>query len=59
MTKTYLTGDITPSQRLTFYSKHGDILPFGSLTITVIFLILALVKRFYERKKDRFKVKSL
>jgi apolipoprotein N-acyltransferase len=59
MSKTYLTGNITPHQKLTFYSKHGDILPFGSLTLTVIFLILAMVKRFNERKKDRYKVKSL
>jgi apolipoprotein N-acyltransferase len=59
MSRTYLTGNITSSQKLTFYSKHGDILPFASLTLTVIFLILAMVKRFYERKKNRRKVKSL
>ncbi|GAI85228.1 unnamed protein product, partial [marine sediment metagenome] len=38
MSKTYLTGNITPSQALTFYTKYGDILPFGSLTLTAIFL---------------------
>ena len=59
MSRTYLTGNITPRYKLTFYSKHGDILPFCSLTLTVIFLILALVKRSYERKKSRYKVKSL
>lgn len=59
MSRTYLTGNITPHHKLTFYSKHGDILPFGCLTLTVIFLILAMVKRFNERKKDRYKVKSL
>jgi apolipoprotein N-acyltransferase len=59
MSRTYLTGNITPHQKLTFYSKHGDILPFCSLTLTVIFLILAMVKRFHERKKTHHKVKSL
>jgi apolipoprotein N-acyltransferase len=51
MTKTYLTGNITPSQKLTFYTKFGDILPRASLTLAAIFLILALAKRKNERKK--------
>jgi len=55
MTKTHLTGDITPSQALTFYTKYGDILPIGSLTLTAIFLILAMVKRKNERKRAGFK----
>jgi len=55
MTKTHLTENITPSQTLTFYTKYGDILPIGSLTLTAIFLILAMTKRRNERKRERFK----
>ncbi|NQT78848.1 MAG: apolipoprotein N-acyltransferase [Candidatus Aminicenantes bacterium] len=50
MTSTFLTERITPSQTLTFYTKFGDILPIGSLTLAAIFLILALKKRKYEKK---------
>ncbi len=57
MTQTYLTGNITPSQKLTFYTKFGDVLPRASLTLAVIFLILALTKRKNERKKPRLKKK--
>jgi apolipoprotein N-acyltransferase len=45
MTKTYLLGKITPSEKLTFYSRFGNILPLGSLTLVVVFLILAVFKR--------------
>ncbi|MCK4364017.1 MAG: apolipoprotein N-acyltransferase, partial [Candidatus Aminicenantes bacterium] len=58
MTQTYLTGNITPSQKLTFYTKFGDLLPRASLTLTAMFLILTLAKRKDERKKFRFKSKS-
>lgn len=51
MTMTYLTGQITPSEKLTMYTKYGDILPIVCLTFSVLFLILALVKRIHERKK--------
>jgi apolipoprotein N-acyltransferase len=57
MTQTYLTGNITPSQKLTFYTKFGDVLPRASLTLAVIFLILALVKIKDERKRPRLKKK--
>jgi apolipoprotein N-acyltransferase len=58
MTQTYLTGNITPSQKLTFYTKFGDVLPRASLTLAVIFLILALVK-INERKRPRLKKKPV
>jgi len=45
MTKTYLLGEITPSEKLTFYTRFGDILPLGSLTLAFVFLILAVFKR--------------
>ena len=57
MTQTYLTGNITPSQKLTFYTKFGDVLPRASLTLAAIFLILALAKRKNERKKPSLKKK--
>jgi apolipoprotein N-acyltransferase len=57
ITQTYLTGNITPSQKLTFYTKFGDVLPRASLTLAVIFLILALVKIKDERKRPRLKKK--
>jgi apolipoprotein N-acyltransferase len=57
MTQTHLTGDITPSQKLTFYARFGDILPRASLTLTAIFLILTLTTRKNEREKTRFKDK--
>jgi len=45
MTKTYLLGKITPSEKLTFYTRFGDVLPLGSLTLVLVFLILAVFKR--------------
>lgn len=51
MTSTYLTGNVFPSQELTFYTRAGDILPFVSLTLTTIFLILAVVRKPVKRKK--------
>jgi apolipoprotein N-acyltransferase len=58
MTQTYLTGNITPSQKLTFYTKFGDVLPRASLTLAAIFLILALVN-IDERKRPRLKKKPV
>lgn len=51
MTQTYLTGEVIPTNKLSFYTRYGDILPALSLTLTVIFFILALAKRAHERKK--------
>jgi apolipoprotein N-acyltransferase len=51
MTSTYLTGNVYPSQKLTFYTRAGDILPFVSLTLTAIFLILAVTRKTVKRKK--------
>lgn len=45
MTKTHLTEVITTSQKQTFYTKVGDILPWLSLTLSAIFLILAMAIR--------------
>jgi apolipoprotein N-acyltransferase len=58
MTQTYLTGNIMPSQKLTFYTKFGDVLPRASLTLAAIFLILALVN-IDERKRPRLKKKPV
>ncbi len=55
MTQTYLTGAITPNRGLTFYTKFGDILPFLSLTLSPLFLILAVVKKRNEKKRARSK----
>jgi apolipoprotein N-acyltransferase len=52
MTKTYLLGKITPSEKLTFYTRFGDVLPLGSLTLALVFLILAVFKRKNERKRN-------
>lgn len=59
MTQTHLTGVITPSKSLTFYTRFGDILPFLSLTISALFLILAVVIKRNERKRDHSKNQSL
>ena len=45
MTDTVLTHMITPRTKTTLYAQYGDVLAYVSLTLTVIFLILALVKR--------------
>jgi apolipoprotein N-acyltransferase len=51
MTQTYLTGNITPLKKLSFYARCGDVLPVLSLTLAGIFFILALAKTADERKK--------
>ncbi len=45
MTKTYILGKIAPSETLTIYTRFGDVLPLGSLTLVLVFLILAVFKR--------------
>jgi apolipoprotein N-acyltransferase len=49
MTQTFLTDMITPQTRTTLYTQYGDVLAYASLTLTVIFLILAVVKRTDDR----------
>ncbi len=51
MTQTYLTGTILPLNNLTLYTKWGDVLPFLSLTLGVLFLILAMVIKKNGRKR--------
>lgn len=53
MTQTFLSGVITPSQKLTFYTRFGDLLPFLSLTLSLIFSILSMAKKIHERKRIR------
>ena len=53
LVRTSLTGNVQPLHKLSFYTRHGDILPFLGLTLTGIFFILALVKSADERKKTR------
>jgi len=45
MTKTFLVEKITPSTKLSFYTRFGNILPLVSLTLIVIFLTLTIIKR--------------
>ena len=52
MTETYLSGRIRPIERLSFYARHGDLLPYLSLTLSGLFFILALIKSANERKKS-------
>jgi len=44
-TKTFLTGTVTPSKKLTFYSRFGDLFSVLGLTLSAIAFILALFKR--------------
>jgi len=53
MTKTFLFGKITPRTKLSFYTKFGDVLPYVSLTLAAIFLILTIIKRKNERKRRK------
>jgi apolipoprotein N-acyltransferase len=50
MTQTFLTSTITPQKKTTPYTRYGDILPYASLTLTVIFLILAMGRRTDDRR---------
>ncbi len=49
MTQTFLDETVTPLYKNTVYTKYGDVLPYISLTLTVFFLILAVIKRQNER----------
>jgi len=40
-----LTADVTPSSRLTFYARFGDVFAAASAALAAAFLILSLVKR--------------
>jgi apolipoprotein N-acyltransferase len=51
MTETYLTGMINPIEKVSFYTRYGDVLAYLSLTLTCLFFILALVKKTDEPKK--------
>jgi len=53
MTQTFLTGQVTPVDKPTFYTRWGDLLPYLSLTLVSISFILAVVKRAHEGKKSR------
>ena len=44
-TQTFLTGHITPLSSKTMYSSVGDVLAYVSLTLSILFLILALIRR--------------
>lgn len=57
-TETFLTESITPSQTRTLYTKYGDILPIAGLTLSGVFLILALIKRKNEKQNIRSKRES-
>jgi apolipoprotein N-acyltransferase len=50
MIQTFLYNTITPMHETTMYTKHGDVLPYISLTLTIIFLILAVIKRRNEKQ---------
>lgn len=49
MTQTFLYDTITPIRKKTVYTELGDTLPYISLTLTIFFLILAVIKRRNER----------
>ncbi|MCK5095267.1 MAG: apolipoprotein N-acyltransferase, partial [Spirochaetes bacterium] len=44
----YLTGEVGPKVRTTFYTKYGDILPGISLAVLVISFIFSII--FFIRK---------
>ena len=44
----YLTGEIVPLDVLTFYTKYGDVFAWLCVAISVVFLLVALVKRTHE-----------
>jgi apolipoprotein N-acyltransferase len=52
MIETYLTGMVRPVEKLSFYSRFGDVFCYLSLTLTGVFFILAFVKKTNERKKS-------
>ena len=50
-TQTHLTASISPKHKKTLYTRLGDWLPYLSLTLTLLFLILAFLKR--KNNNDR------
>lgn len=44
-TQTYLSGHIAPMTRMTLYSRLGDAFAYIGLTLTLLFLILAMIRR--------------
>jgi len=48
-TPTFLKALITPSDNLTLYTRFGGVLPCFSLTLSLLFFILAVFKK-YDRK---------
>lgn len=55
-TETFLSHKITPNESLTFYTRYGEILPYTSLTISAIFLILTMRKNVRKRKLRKTKL---
>ena len=53
MTQTCLTETVAPIDILTPYTRYGDFLPLSSLTLCVVFLILALAIGKDDNKKSR------
>lgn len=53
MTRTFLKSEVRPSERLSFYTRYGDLLSYLGLTLTALALILVLIERRNERKKRR------
>lgn len=51
MTQTYLSEVIAPEDTLTPYTRFGDLTPITSLTLFIIFLILALTRKKNGNKK--------
>ncbi len=49
MTAAVLTGTISPSSRLSLYTRAGDVLPLAGLTLALLSSILALI----HQRKDR------
>ena len=54
LTQTYLTETVTPIKTLTPYTRYGDFVPVSSLTLGVVFFILALVIKKNVDEKSRF-----
>ncbi len=51
-TAVFLTDDITPLNHRSFYVRFGDFLPWGSLTLCGVLLILAMIKRRHEQQVE-------
>ena len=59
MTQTFLTAAISPMEILTPYTRWGDFFSLACLTLSAIFLILALVLKKNGRKKQGIEGKRL